>query len=353
MDSLEAFEYGRSISGQLPHLHLIPPIVLPLKINESNILHQRDLFKSTVLFLDDDIVVKMYNQFRVVDVELPSSRLYLELCRGGFIAQEVEQDLFKRIKHDGCSHLVHKIDVEEPTCAFFERLQPVSSLWDDASLPRRRRWAVELTSAFAAIEELGRIPEDIHVRDLGIDRTGRLRLVGFGASPSPPSSEEIERFEADGFRFHPADIFGKHMQTAHQRLASCLHYLLSGVDPDKEASGFTNLQDLTRFREKVRSGGYAVQPDASPITDILQAAWMLKTGTETFASIAEKVSSALNQLEIESNEALPPHISDQHYLNLGNRCLEWLSTQEKNPEWMERSKYKSACEDAGFFWGDD
>ncbi|KAI0969623.1 hypothetical protein F4678DRAFT_463409 [Xylaria arbuscula] len=257
---------GRSVSEKLPFLPLAPSPVLPIKINGSNVLHRRHLCKSTVLFVDDDIVVKMYNQFRVADVELPSGELYLELSLAGFVA-------------------------------------------------------------------------DI------------LKLVGFSTSPSPPSAEQIERYEADNIRLHPTEIFGKNIQTAHQRLASCLHYLLSGVDPDKEASGFRNLQDLTRFREKVRSGGYAVQPDASPITDVLQAAWTLKAGTESFASIAEKVSSALNQLEIEPNEALPPHIPDQYYLSLGDRCLEWLRTQEKNSEWMERSKYKSACERVGFWCG--
>ncbi|GAW17212.1 hypothetical protein ANO14919_066650 [Xylariales sp. No.14919] len=108
------------------------------------------------------------------------------------------------------------------------------------------------------------------VRDPGIDRADRLNLVGFGVSPSPPLAEQIARY-GDGFGIRPTEIFRSDMQGEYQRLASCLHYILSGIDPDEEASGSSALHDLTASRKTVRGGGYPIAADARLIADILQA----------------------------------------------------------------------------------
>jgi hypothetical protein len=63
-------------------------------------------------------------------------------------------------------------------------------------MPRRRRSAMELVSAFAHLENMGLAPR-ILVEDLGTDPTGRLKLVGFGSSPRKPSAHKIVQYEAD------------------------------------------------------------------------------------------------------------------------------------------------------------
>ncbi|KAI0448662.1 hypothetical protein F5B21DRAFT_518768 [Xylaria acuta] len=308
-------------------------------IDQSVILHRRELSHSTVLFLDDDIAVKMYNQYRIPDVELPSGDIYLHLSLGGFVAQNMERDIFTRLKNFPSSNLVRQIGVGDPICIFFERLRPLTSV----------RWALELASAFVGLESLGLIPTKACVQDLGIDRTGRLKIVGFGSSPSQPSAEEIGQYEADpdSVGFHPTEIWRQNMARAHQHFASCLHYILSGINPDERALGCSTLQELTAFREKVRRGEYPVATDARAVADNLQAAWTLKTGTESFTSVAEKVRSAFNGLEVEPEEALPAPPSDEHYRILGGRCREWIKAQEQDLEWMACTEYEAACEKIG------
>ncbi|RWA06089.1 hypothetical protein EKO27_g9015 [Xylaria grammica] len=144
-------------------------------------------------------------------------------------------------------------------------------VWNSASFPRRGRWAIKLASAFTSLETLGFIPTKACVRGPVIDRTGRLKLVGFSVSPSPPSAEQITRY-GDGFGVHPTEILRRDMQGAYQRLASCLHYIPSGTDLDEEASGSSASHDLTASRKTVLGGGYPIAAGLRPIADILQAA---------------------------------------------------------------------------------
>jgi hypothetical protein len=89
------------------------------------------------------------------------------------------------------------------------------------------------------------------------DPTGPLKLVGFGSSPRTPSAEKIAQHEADANKAgnQPSEDYQRVTQQAHQRLACCLHYILSGIHPDQEAFAITTPQERTSFREKICRGG--------------------------------------------------------------------------------------------------
>lgn len=75
-------------------------------------------------------------------------------------------------------------------------------------------------------------------------------------------------------------IYKKTAKRAHQRLASCLHYILSGVDPDGQAremghERYTQAQRI-EFREMFRRGEYPISPQAMAIASILRDSWALQ-----------------------------------------------------------------------------
>ncbi|KAI1424009.1 hypothetical protein F5Y12DRAFT_754285 [Xylaria sp. FL1777] len=66
----------------------MPSPIHPIKINKNTILQKRDLCASTILFLDDNIVIKIYNQFYMSDVDLVSGLIELEISYGDFVAKK-------------------------------------------------------------------------------------------------------------------------------------------------------------------------------------------------------------------------------------------------------------------------
>jgi hypothetical protein len=361
MDTLEVFEHAQTLRKDqvtfcITRLH-VP--VFPIKVNADLPRlpqHFQPISRSAVFFLEDNIVLKIQTQDLIADVDLPSEQLLLDLSLGNFVFRDRERDIYTSLKNTPHPNLVRELDVGEPYVAFFERLSLLTAVWGDADMPRRRRWAMELVSAFAHLENMGLAPR-IRVEDLGTDPTGRLKLVGFGSSPRKPSAHKIVQYEADANKrgIHPSEGWQREMETAHQRLACCLHYILSGIDPDQEARAVFRTPNCKSFREKVRRGAYPIAPAASILQDILQEAWMLRAATKTFPEIAKKTRLAFENVEVEQEEDIAARLPEDHYRSLEARCREWVKTQERDSRWMGLQEYEAACQQRGFdvsgFWG--
>lgn len=160
MDTLEAFEYSQTLpKNQLFFIRHPHVPVFPIKVKEDLRQHQQDFSRSTVFFLNDDIVLKMQNQNRVTDVKLPSERVLLDLSLGSFVSRGPERDIFTKLKSTPHPNLVRELDICEPYVAFFERLSPLSTVLGNSNMPRRRRWVMELVSAFAHLGNMGLAPD--------------------------------------------------------------------------------------------------------------------------------------------------------------------------------------------------
>lgn len=325
----------------------VSPIKVPSTLLQVNF---RTFNGAYVFFLDDDIAVKLHTQRYIPDVELPSERMLVDLSVANFVGRGMERELFERLRSDPHPNLVYELDVGHAEIAFFERLAPLTDVWGEAGKPRRYRWARELVSAFEHLEHMGRIPTGVRVEALGVDRTGRLKLVGFGASPRRPPPEdgaELNLVEGETAAVHPippSEMYRYDVQRAHQRLACCLHYVLSGVNPDADPSPASwDDRKIIVNREE-----HTTAPEAAVVADILQRAWNLKTGMDTLAMVAEKTRRALDAVHVEEEEIRPP-LAEEHYRSLQPKCREWLAAQEPDTRWMGSVEdYEAACEAAGY-----
>ncbi|KAK4143632.1 putative kinase [Dichotomopilus funicola] len=298
--------------------------------------------RASIFLLDDDIVLKLQNQYPVAQLNLPSDDMLLLVSLGAFSAGDLEKETFARLKDSPCPNLVVEFDSGREGLRFSERLTPVTAVWAAATENRRRRWAVEMTSAFAHLESLGLVPSGISVRDLGIDRTGRLKLIGFATSPRQPSNTT----EGDE---EELAAYLRHLDRAHQRLACCLYYLLSGIDMNNKVTAITSAEELRTFRETARQGEYPLEPEASGVAEIIQAAWMKQSGTTTtFAQISKVVRGVLDGLGMEQESELPPVLTQAYYQSLDARCREWADAQVLDPDWMGRDEYEMECEKVGY-----
>lgn len=177
MESLEAFERGRDLDPGSP-INPFKAEILPLKI-EPSIPHVWQGFtRSAVFFLDEEIVLKAQKQYHVPSVSLPGDGMLLELGLANFEGTRLERQVFTVLQSSPHPNLVRCLDVssvDDPGLLqgilFFERLSPLSTVFlAESSVACRRRWAIELTSAFSYLESLGLIPTHACVRDLGIDK---------------------------------------------------------------------------------------------------------------------------------------------------------------------------------------
>ncbi|KAI7774434.1 hypothetical protein LA080_008773 [Diaporthe eres] len=355
MDSLEAFERGRALPPEaLNHGSPINPFkaeIIPLRVEPSIPHVWQGYNRSRVFFLDEHIVLKAQKQYHVPSVSLPGDRMLLELGLANFRGTQLERQAFTILKSSPHPNLVRCLDVrgvQNPDLLdgilFFERLEPLSTALAESNVTCRRRWAVELASAFAHLESLGLIPTHAN---------GRLKLMGFGASPrrSYPGDQEHDETAADYHQdpIPSAEVICRTIGRAHQRLASCLHYILTGVDPDEQAQqmgdGCYSQTERIQWREKVRRGEYAIAPGAEPIADILQDAWTLRTAASdavmSFSEVERKVRVALGPVDIEDDGGHEP-ANDIDLKLIEESCREWLWAQEREPKWMGSREYGEA-----------
>ncbi|KAK2605782.1 hypothetical protein N8I77_008596 [Diaporthe amygdali] len=368
MDSLEAFERGRDLTLEAHNrgspINPFKAEIIPLRMDSSIPQVWQGFNRSAVFFLNEQIVLKAQKQYHIPSVSLPGDRILLELGLANFTGTQLEREAFGMLQNSPHPNLVRCLDshvVEDPGLLdgilLFERLEPLSTALAESDVTRQHRWAIELASAFSHLELLGIIPTKACVRDLGLDKDGRLKLVGFGASPRrsyPGAAERGETAKATHRDPMPSDeIVRKDMGRAHQRLASCLHYILTGVDPDEEAQEMGHARhgqtDRIQWREKVRRGEYAIAPGAEPIADILQDAWTLRTITSvearSFAEVERKIRDALEPFEIDDDRVL--QLSNNFNLKLiGETCRVWLEMQEREPRWMGSCEYDQAVREA-------
>ena len=103
--------------------------------------------------------------------------MLLELGLANFAGTQLERQAFPMLGSSPHPNLVHCLDVPGAEDAdhlqgilFFERLDPLSSALTESNVTCRRRWAIQLASAFSHLELLGLIPTKAFVRDLGLDK---------------------------------------------------------------------------------------------------------------------------------------------------------------------------------------
>ena len=103
--------------------------------------------------------------------------MLLEFGLANFTGTQLERQAFTMLQSSPHPNLVRCFDVRGAENAdhlegllFFERLDQLSTALAKSNATCRRRWAIQLASAFSHLELLGLIPTSAFVRDLGLDK---------------------------------------------------------------------------------------------------------------------------------------------------------------------------------------
>ncbi|KND90049.1 Activated CDC42 kinase 1 [Tolypocladium ophioglossoides CBS 100239] len=273
-----------------------------------------------VYALDEDVVLKVPFQYGVT--EKAEVQHYLDLSLASFVAMEKELAVYNTLQSRPHINFLRRFATGMSDGLFLERLEPLQKAWPRASRGDRERWVLEFLEAKSWLEEIGFVHGDLAVRNLGVDRSNRLKLFDFGSA--------ISRSHPD----FPNDVMKDHFD-----LATCVYFLLSGVDP------FANVRsrpEAGEIRTMLESRRWIIGEDAESLASIIQDGWTGKNASLTFHDVLKQ---AIDILGTPNGKSLPS--PREHYGHLESRCQDWLRLARRHPSWKHVDEYVSACRIVG------
>ncbi|KAJ4292840.1 hypothetical protein N0V88_005498 [Collariella sp. IMI 366227] len=264
-----------------------------------------------VYALDEEVVLKVPFQYRVTGN--PDMEHYLDLSLASFVAMEKEIAVYDTLAARPHANFPRRITLDVEDTLFLERLEPLQEASLRASRADRESWVLELLSAVSWLEKIGFVHGDLAVRNLGVDRSNRLKLFDFGSSIS---------------RSHPD--FANEVIRDHFSLATCLHFLLSGIDPFAEVRSRAEAENI---RAMMEGGRWKIGEGAEKLADTIQDGWTGRNTHLPFHDILEQATRILSA----------PSSREEHHDRLEVRCRNWLRLAQRNPLWKPVDEYVLAC----------
>jgi hypothetical protein len=322
------------------------PYALPNKDCLSMAVSQGIVYK-----LSEHHVLKMPYQYPVKDLggifDMDEAIEQLELSQCSIDSFKNERAFYQLLETTD-SHDIVKVDVSTfEHGIMLEYLQPLETVWYTSSAKSCLRWIRQLLRANAKIEELGYTHGDLATRNMGVDKNNNLNLFDFGSVHQ--CSEGIS-----SHRFIERDL---------SRLASCLHFLLSRIDPLADISDLGSLREVETTLE---NGTFAVDTVARPIEDILKSCWKKDLAamgdvdpSMIFRHVAEAISQALDIKDGDSCSSrkvafdqLPERALRQAETRrlLDRKCVAIDANQydlTRDTRWMAEEQYVKAWETMG------
>lgn len=188
----------------------------------------------------------------------------------------------------------------------------------------RYHWLTELVDAISWLEELGFTHGDLAIRNLAVDSSNRLKLFDFGSTTTNDHYNHIADVKRD-----------------YLGLATCLHYILTGVDPFANAH---LVQDVRQTKSQLLAGNGTIGAGAEILTDIIQAGWSGQAALTKFSYVKKRVHAIIGTRGREYT----PEISEEHYQRLEYCCAEWLKSATLDERWMNPNDYCAACRAKGY-----
>jgi len=277
-----------------------------------------------VYALDADIVIKMPFQYSIPDNLNDDAIFYLNHALQGFVAMERELAVYDAVANLPHANIARRLEVNSSTCLFLERLQPLEEIWGTADEMMRHRWIRELIDAISWLEELGFTHGDLAIRNLSVDSAKRLKLFDFGSATTNDHYD------------YAADV-----KRDHSGLATCFHYILTGVDPFAKVD---SAQEVRQIESRLLAGRGIIGAGAEALTDVIQAGWTGQAATTKFSQVKERVEAIMGATDLD----IASETSEEHYQRLEFRCAEWLKKATLDQRWMNPEDYCAACRAKGY-----
>ncbi|KAH8600149.1 hypothetical protein B0O99DRAFT_503580 [Bisporella sp. PMI_857] len=277
-----------------------------------------------VYALDTDIVIKLPFQYTIPDDLDDEAIFYLNHGLRSFVAMERELAVYDAVASRQHTNIARRLEVNSSSCLFLERLQPLEEIWVNADEMMRHRWIRELVDVISWLEELGFTHGDLAIRNLAVSSSNRLKLFDFGSSTTNDHYDYVADVKRD-----------------HSGLATCLHYILTGVDP---FANVDSVQEVWQIESQLLAGRGTIGAGAEALTDVIQAGWTGQAASTKFSQVKERVETIIGAADLD----IASETSEEHYQRLESRCAEWLKRATLDQRWMNPDDYCAACRAKGY-----
>lgn len=182
-------------------------------------------------------------------------------------------------------------------------------------------WILELLDALCLMEDLGYLHGDISISNISIDHdTKRLKIFDFGSAVH-----------------HSDEDFSDQILEDQSRLATCIYFLASGIDPFAEVQSFA---DIKRIRQSLQQGAIPFPAAAKRVQPVLEDCLSRKR-SNSFKHLKQTVSGILGAQTVRQ---LAPSLTMNRSWGT-ELSLERFARDER---WLNEEDYRIAWSSKGF-----
>ncbi|KAF2276153.1 uncharacterized protein EI97DRAFT_433567 [Westerdykella ornata] len=273
--------------------------------------------------LSDKTVVKVPFQYpisRGVPLDEANEQIYMSLR--SFAIFKKESAFYDVLAKNPHPNLAQRLPCNRRSVIVLERFRPLEQAWSLHTKEMRVTWIQQLLSALDWLETLGYTHGDLKVHNMGIDGNNQLRLFDFGS---------IRHRDDEGYH--------EQVLEDHFTLATCIHFLASGVDPIAKA---TSLAEVRQTFSILKGGQGAVDEAAREFEEVIQAGWTgVAPATSSFSQLRKTIVGIIRQINANSVD----HTGDPF------RSSQWAPDDfaaEEDSRWMDEEDYRAACKAEGY-----
>lgn len=320
----DPFSHGMSWNWITPYILTDPGALDPearLRAPSAGLIHH----------LSEDIVVKLNFQYCVPTHYYPDrseATFYRECSFASFRRLANEAEFYQIVDHKPHRNILRSVHCTPGKALFLPRIErTLASAARDADRATRYQWVRELLSALSWIESLGFVHGDLGVRSILVDRSGHLQLINFDRVVSLTSPDIAGVKERD-----------------HRALATCLHFILSGVDlTDDYKPSWEN-------EKRLRRGEGQVTPAAAILGDIISAGWLGRDAHRTMFEVErdaiEIIGAAPASFEERGGKSRCAY-SGERLHELQRACQAWAAETTMDLRWQEMEQHRAAWKAVG------
>jgi hypothetical protein len=275
-----------------------------------------------VYAINKSIVVKLPVQYCMPEIPDEQVQDRIESTSQSLESFTKEVRLYDMLSKHPHPHIARRLYAEPQTVLFIERLQPLEDSLKCADQKMRYQWVIELCSAVAHLETLNYIHGDLAPRNIGTD--GRsLKLFDFGTAMY---------ITDDGFHVMKSREFST--------FATCIHFILSGVDV---FGNVKSMVELRKLQKDLAEGRGEVHPNAEILEEVIQDCWTGRSSATTFTSLFQKMRAVFDSkgLGWRSDTAHQRDWGAEQY------CKDWLRKARVVPEWNSMAECCSESSQLG------
>jgi len=275
-----------------------------------------------VYAISEKAVVKLPFQYPVnqaSSVNEANEQIYMSLR--SFALFKKESSIYDILSKKPHPNLAQRLHSSQLSGIVLKRFKSVKQAWSYSRNETRLIWIQQLLSGLEWLEDLGYTHGDIKIDNIGIDENDQLVIFDFGSTRHRDDEDYWEQVLQD-----------------HFALATCIHFLASGIDPIAKAR---SLLELRQIINTLKTGHGVVNEAAKTFEDVIQAGWtMIPRPASSFSQLRKNVSHITI---VESG-----HQSNERCTSELLLACDEVVVVEKEERWLDEQDYRAAWQSKGY-----